>query len=69
MALKQIRNLDIDPALNEIERVNKSVAFIAAALPEYPHEGGMEEVGTILESLSQRSEKAVNEIKTVAALK
>lgn len=68
MALKQISNLDIDAALNEIERVNKGVAFVAAALPEYPHEGGMEELCTILECLSDRSQKAVQEIQKVAEL-
>jgi hypothetical protein len=68
MAIKQIKNIDIEPNLFEIERVNKSIAFIAAGLPYYPHEGGLEELETILESLSRRSEKAVNEIKTVAAL-
>lgn len=68
MAVKQIKNLDIDPALSEIDRVNKSIAFIAAALPEYPNAGGLDEVGTILESLSMRSEKAIKEIRRVAAL-
>lgn len=68
MAVKQIKNIDIDPALSEIERINKSIAFIAAGLPYYPHEGGLEELETILNSLSRRSEKAVNEIKITAAL-
>jgi hypothetical protein len=68
MAIKQINNLDIDSALNEIERVNKSIFFLGGALPEYPHEGGWEEIGTILECLSNRATKAIEEIRTVAAL-
>lgn len=65
---KQISNLDIDPALNDIERVNNGIAFIAAALPEYPHEGGMEELNIILECLSDRTQKAIGEIREVAGL-
>ncbi|MDD5476871.1 MAG: hypothetical protein PHG87_01465 [Candidatus Omnitrophica bacterium] len=68
MAKKQISNLDIDPALNEIERVNKSIFFIAGALPEYPHDGGMEELSMILECLSDRAQKAIEEIKVTAGL-
>ncbi|MFA5350261.1 MAG: hypothetical protein WC357_02885 [Candidatus Omnitrophota bacterium] len=65
---KQIRNLDIESALYEIERVNKSMVFLAAALPEYPHDGGLDEVGMILECLSDRSQKNIGEIRTVAEL-
>ena len=68
MVKKQIMNLDIDSELYEVERVNKSVRFIAAALPEYPHEGGLEELSTILECLSDRSQKAIDKIKGVASL-
>lgn len=68
MAVKQISNLDIEPALYDIERVNKGIAFIAAALPEYPHDGGMEELNIILECLSDRTQKAIGDIRMVAEL-
>ena len=68
MAIKQISNLDIEPALNEIEDVNKSIFFIASALPEYPHEDGMVELSTILECLSDKAKKAIEGIRKVAAL-
>lgn len=68
MAVKQIKNLEIDPALNELESVNKSIFFLSGALPEYPHDGGMEELGTILDCLSEKAKKAIQEIKTIAGL-
>ncbi len=68
MAKKMIINLDIDPALNEIERINKSMAFLGHALPEYPHDDGMEEIGTILQCLSRESGTAIKEIQRVAGL-
>lgn len=68
MAVKQINNLDIDPALNEIEDVNKAVFFLAGALPEIPHDGGMTELSTILECLSNKAEKAIERIKEVSGL-
>ncbi len=68
MAKKLISNLDIDSALDDIERVNKGVVFLAAALVEYPHDGGMNEVSTILECLSDRTQKNIGEIREVAKL-
>jgi len=68
MAEKRISNLDIDGALNQIEFVNKSIFFLAGVLPEYPHEGGMAELGTILDCLSDRAQKAIGEIRAVAEL-
>lgn len=65
---RKISSLDIDSPLDEIERVNKGVFFIASALPEYPHGGGMKELGTILECLSDRVQKAIKEIRAVAVL-
>lgn len=68
MAEKQISNLDIDPALNEIEEVNKGVAFLASALLEYPNDGGMEELSTILTCLSDKAQEAIGKIRAVAEL-
>lgn len=65
---KRISRIDIEPALNEIENINRGVAFLAAALPEYPHEGGMDELSTILTALSDKAQKAISEIKTKASL-
>ena len=68
MAKKQISNLDIDPALNEIEAANKAIFFIAGALPEYPNDGGMVELSTILDCLSDKAKKAIEKIRVVAGL-
>jgi len=68
MAIKQIRNLDIDDALGRVERINKGVYFLSQALPVYPHEGGLEEIGTILQSLSLHAEEAIKEIEKTAGL-
>lgn len=66
--VKQIKNLDIESALCEIERINKSVVFLAAALLEYPNDGGLNEISMILECLSDRNQKNIGEIKVVAEL-
>ncbi len=68
MAKKLISNLDIDSALGDIERVNKGVVFLAAALPEYPHDDGLDGVSVILECLSDRTQKNIGEIRAVAEL-
>lgn len=68
MVVKQIDRLDIDPALNEIKDVNKAIFFIAAALPEYPHDGGMVELSIILDCLSEKAKKAIEKIRVVAGL-
>jgi hypothetical protein len=68
MAKKMISNFDIDNEVSILERVTNSISFLSAALPEYPHEGGMEEVGTILDCLQLKAYAALSRIKKVASL-
>ena len=59
---------DIENPLGELERINKSMDFLSAAIVEYPHEGGTQEVATILSCLSYQAQRNIKEIERVCGL-
>lgn len=61
-----VNRLELEDPLFILDRVNKSIIFLSDAIVEYPNEGGLEEIATILLSLSDTANGALSQIKAVS---
>jgi hypothetical protein len=60
-------DLDIESPLLRLKHLNKGLMFLAAGLPEYPHDNAAD-IAIVLDTMAQDAEKQIAEINMKVGL-